>query len=387
MRGIPSVHRERMRPNSVRKMMIEAAQYPDVIELQIGEPDNATPAFIVEAAKLALDQGFTHYTANAGLPGLRIAVAERMKRKYGLAVSPDRVIVTAGGVSALHIALLALVDAGEEVLIPDPGYPNYEGLVYMQNAAPIYYPAHASHKFLPDIGELEKRVSALTKAIIVNSPNNPTGAVYPEETWKKLLEFAERHHLYVISDEIYDELVYEGKTYCPLAVRQDMSDRIISINGFSKGYAMTGWRLAYMVVPESLVGLMCKLQEPTTTCAAAFTQKAGVAALNAGDGYIADALAKYRSQRDSVCRMLDRYGIRYYRPQGALYVWADIADTGLTSEQFALQLLHTERVIVAPGDGFGPGGSGCIRICFAGNAERLREGLQRIGKFYTHISS
>jgi aspartate aminotransferase/aminotransferase len=372
-----------MKSNVVRQMMMEAAgKFKDVIELQIGEPGGDTPAFIIEAAKRALDEGYTHYTENAGYRVLREAVAARMKRKYGVQADPDRVIISSGAVASLHVALLSLVDVGEEVLIPDPGYPNYEGLVFLMNGQPVFYPTRKERNFIPDIGEMESLITPNTRAVIVNSPNNPTGAVYPRETWEQLLDMAERRDLYVISDEIYDEMVYEGNPVCPLAVRPDLAERIISINGFSKGYAMTGWRLAYMVVPEHLVTLMCKLQEPTTTCAAAFTQIAGAAALNEGQSVLDAMRNTYKKQRDLACSLLKRYRVPYVKPHAAMYVMADISPTGMTSTAFARALLYDRQVMVAPGEGFGPGGSDFVRICFAGDAARLEEGLRRFGEFF-----
>lgn len=382
MRGKPSVHRQNMRPNSIRKIMVAATQYDDVIPLQIGEPESDTAAHIVEAGQLAMAAGYTHYTSNAGLPSLREAIVTRMQRKYGIEIDPGRVVVTTGAVSALHAILLALVDVGEEVLIPDPGYPNYEGMLFMQNAEPVYYATRAEDGYVPDLQDMESKITSATKAIIVNSPCNPTGAVYPRQVWQELLALAERHDLFVISDEIYDELVYDGEVCCPLEVRPDLAHRIVSVNGFSKGYAMTGWRLGYMIVPEELTELVWKLLEPTTTCAAEFTQKAGEAALNGDQSHVEAERLRYKAKRDRACELLEQYGIPHSRPQGAFYIMADISATGMTSEPFAFGLLHEEKVIVAPGEGFGPAGLHRVRICFAGSVELLEEGLHRLGRYY-----
>lgn len=389
MRGVPSIHRGQMKHNSIRKIMMEAAEsgYTDLISLQIGEPESDTAPPIIAAAAEAMISGQTHYTANAGLPSLRAAVAQRMNRKYQLQIDPKRVIITTGAVSALHTILLTLLDIGEEVLIPDPGYPNYEGMVYLQHAQPVYYATDASQHFIPDLQDIEHKITPMTKAIIVNSPNNPTGAVYSEDVWRSLLEIAERHDLFMISDEIYDELIYEGEACCPLAVRPDLADRIISINGFSKGYAMTGWRLGYMIIPEYLYELVCKLLEPTTTCAAEFTQKAGEVALQSDPQELKQAALQYKNKRDITCDILAQYDIPYSRPQGAFYIMADISATGLDSEPFAFGLLHAQHVIVAPGEGFGPAGKKLIRICFAGNKDVLEKGLHLLGKYYTEVLS
>ncbi len=386
MRGKPSLHRQKMRPNSIRKIMVEATQYDDVISLQIGEPECDTAAHIIAAGQLAMEQGYTHYTSNAGLPELREAIAGRMKRKYDIDVSPARIVVTSGAVSALHTILLALVDSGEEVLIPDPGYPNYEGMLIMQQAEPVYYKTDAAQHYIPDMQDIEAKITPATKAIIVNSPCNPTGAVYAWQVWEELLKLAERHDLFIISDEIYDELVYEGEVCSPLQVRPDLAHRIVSVNGFSKGYAMTGWRLGYMIVPEELIELTWKLLEPTTTCAAEFTQKAGIAALTGDQTHIEEERLRYKLKRDRACALLTRYGIPHSRPQGAFYIMADISATGRTSEPFALELLHRHRVIVAPGEGFGPAGLYSVRICFAGKLEQLEEGIHRLGRYYGELT-
>lgn len=368
--------------NGIREIMNYAEGMSEVIPLQIGEPSAATPPHIQEAAIRAMRQGFTHYTANAGLPSLREAISRRMKRDYRLDIPIDRIVVTAGAVSALHLCLQALVEAGEEVLIPNPVYPNYEALVRMQGAHPVYYATNKENGYLPRAEEIEPFITPSTKAIIVNSPNNPTGAVYPRHVWEQLLALAKARDLFVISDEIYDGLIFEGEHICPLAVEPKLEDRVISIFGFSKGYAMTGWRLGYAVVPTALFPLLCKLQEPVTTCASSISQKAGEAALDGPQDFIAEMREIYRRRRDLSCRMLRQAGVPFTVPKGTFYIPVDVSPTGMPAQDFALELLREKHVMVAPCGTFGPAGTYLIRICFAGDESLLTEGLARLGQFY-----
>jgi aspartate aminotransferase/aminotransferase len=354
-----------------------------VIPLQIGEPSANTPLHIQEAAIRAMNQGFTHYTVNAGLPSLREAISRRMKRDYVLDIPINRIVVTAGAVSALNLCLLSIVEAGEEVLIPNPVYPNYEALVRMQGAVPVYYSTKADNDYIPLVEEIESLITPLTKAIIVNSPNNPTGAVYPKAVWEELLSLATKYDLFIISDEIYDSIIFEGEHICPLALDPQMHDLVISIFGFSKVYAMTGWRLAYAIVPESLFSLMCKLQEPVTTCASSISQKAGEAALDGPQDFVGEMREIYRRKRDLSCQILREVQIPFTVPKGTFYIPIQISNTGMLAQDFAIDLLMDKQVMVAPCGTFGPGGKYLIRICFAGDEILLKEGLNRLGEFFT----
>ncbi|MCM3760596.1 pyridoxal phosphate-dependent aminotransferase [Alkalihalobacillus oceani] len=377
--------REQIPINSIREIMNIAENMEDVIELQIGEPSAHTPMYIREAAVKAMDEGFTHYTSNAGLVSVREAISRKMKREFDVNVPINRIIVTAGAVSALNISLLSLVESGEEVLIPDPGYPNYESLIRIQGSVPVFYPTKQENDFLPTVSDIESVITPATKAIIVNSPSNPTGAVFSEKKWKDILDLAKKHELYIISDEIYDGIIYEGSHISPLAVNPAMEDQIISIFGFSKVYAMTGWRLAYAIVPEKLFSLMGKLQEPITTCASSISQKAGEAALNGPQKFVDEMREVYRQSRDVACELLALYNFNYVKPKGAFYIPIDISTTKLNAKEFTLQLLHSEKVMVGSCDTFGPSGSNIIRICFAGDVEELKEGIKRMGQFYQKL--
>jgi len=359
-----------------------AEDMPDAIQLQIGEPADNTPEHIQEAAIKAMKEGYTHYTANAGFLSFREAIARRMRRDYDLEIPTNRIIVTAGAVAALNISLLSLVEIGEEVLLPDPTYPNYNSLIRLQGATPVYYPTKADNSFLPDIEDIEKLITPYTKVMIVNSPSNPTGAVFTEEKWVEILQFAEKHDLYIISDELYDKIIFEGKHISPLSVTPRAHERVISIYGFSKVYAMTGWRLAYAIVPEHLYSLMCKLQEPITTCASSISQKAGEAALDGPQDFVYEWREKYREKRDLACGILENYNMDFIKPKGAFYIYIDISASKMAAKQFALTLLKSEKVVVAPCGAFGPTGDQFIRVCFAGDVGQLHEGLNRLGQFY-----
>ncbi|MBB6448651.1 aspartate aminotransferase/aminotransferase [Geomicrobium halophilum] len=293
-----------------------------------------------------------------------------MKRDYNVNVPINRILVSAGAVSALNLALLSIVEIGEGVLLPDPAYPNYESLIRMQGAIPVFYRTKAENDFLPDVSDIEKRITPFTKEIIINSPSNPTGAVFTEEKSQQILQLAKEHELYIISDELYDELIYEGKHISPLSADPSMKDHIISIFGFSKVYAMTGWRLAYAIVPERLWGVMCKLQEPVTTCAPSISQKAGEAALDGSKDFVKEMLDIYKQHRDIACDLLKQYHMDFITPKGSFYIPIDIACTGMSAKEFAMGLLMKQKIVAAPCDTFGPSGKSLIRICFAGDIEQ-----------------
>ncbi|WP_343069416.1 pyridoxal phosphate-dependent aminotransferase [Geomicrobium halophilum] len=317
-----------------------------------------------------MEDGFTLYTENAGMASVREAISRRMKRDYNVNVPINRILVSAGAVSALNLALLSIVEIGEGVLLPDPAYPNYESLIRMQGAIPVFYRTKAENDFLPDVSDIEKRITPFTKEIIINSPSNPTGAVFTEEKSQQILQLAKEHELYIISDELYDELIYEGKHISPLSADPSMKDHIISIFGFSKVYAMTGWRLAYAIVPERLWGVMCKLQEPVTTCAPSISQKAGEAALDGSKDFVKEMLDIYKQHRDIACDLLKQYHMDFITPKGSFYIPIDIACTGMSAKEFAMGLLMKQKIVAAPCDTFGPSGKSLIRICFAGDIEQ-----------------
>ncbi|AQQ54179.1 pyridoxal phosphate-dependent aminotransferase [Planococcus lenghuensis] len=377
--------RDEIKRNGIREIMeLASAIDGPVIELQIGQPIAEIPSFVKAAAIQAIQDNFSSYTANAGIPSLRKAIVNRMQSKYGVEIGLNNVVVSPGAVAALNIVLLSIVDVGEEVLIPDPAYPNYDSLIRIQNAIPKYYPTDPNNEYLPELDKLEDMITEKTKAIIVNSPSNPTGAVLEKDTYKKLIEIARKRNIYIISDEIYDELVYEKDHISALSVDSSYNDFIICVYGFSKTFAMTGWRLGYAILPDHLYSITTKLQEPITTCASSISQKAGEAALTSplADEFVKEMNQLYRKKRDLACELLDKYETKFVKPNGAFYIIIDISETNMDSMDFAKSLLIERKVAVAPCSTFGPSGDNMIRICFAGDEEKLKEGIEALGEFY-----
>ena len=377
--------RDEIKRNGIREIMEMALEMEDeVIQLQVGEPLFETPAFIKEAAIQAIQNNYTRYTSNAGYASLRQAIINRMKTKYDVELHLKNIIVTPGAVAAINISLLSIVDNEEEVLIPDPCYPNYDALIRLQNAIPKYYPTDPQNEYLPDVKKLKEQITDKTRAILLNSPNNPTGAVLTKDMYQQIIDIAKEKNIYIISDEIYDEVIYDHEHISALSVDPGYNNHIIAIYGFSKTYAMTGWRLGYAVIPDHLYGIATKLQEPVTTCASSISQKAGEAALTSP---LAEKLVKemrviYKKKRDMACDLLSKYQMDYVKPNGAFYITIDISRTNMNSMDFAKKLLLEGKVAVAPCTTFGPSGEKKIRICFAGDDELLQRGIDILGEFY-----
>lgn len=369
----------RLTPQGVRVIMDLAAQISDAIHLEVGEPNFPTPAHVVEAAIQAARDGYTKYTPNAGIPRLRQAIAAKMARVNGLQVDPAQVVVTPGGVAAISSVLTALVDPGEEVLVPDPSWPNAIMWLNVLGARPVPYTLRQEHEFLPVIEELEALVTPATKALVINSPGNPTGAVFPPELMRRLVEFAQRHDLYLISDEIYEQIVFEGEHCSP--ARFDTDGRVITLSGMSKAYAMTGWRIGYLVAARPIVELVARLQEPVTSCSTGVSQVAAAAALEGPQDVVEEMRRSYQRRRDRAVEVLREFGLFRYAPHGAFYVMVDVRGTGRTSEQFAREVLQAEHVAVAPGTAFGASGEGFVRVSLATEEGLLIEGLRRLCRF------
>lgn len=356
-----------------------AARRPDAIHLEVGEPEFATPAHIVAAAERAARDGFTRYTANKGLPDVRASMAAKLRRRNGLDVTPDEIVVTCGAVNGIMAAFSALLDPGEAALIPDPAWPNYEMMVLARHAVPLRYSLAAVRGFQPDLEEIE-RLAATTpslKAILVNSPSNPTGTVVPAAALEGILEIARRHDLYVISDDVYEDLVFDGPPV-PVLGSMDRDGRVVSVFSVSKSYAMTGWRIGYVAARLEIADLIAKLQEAITSCAPSVSQKAAQAALDGDQGCVEEMRLAYLDRRDRAVDLLGRAGLMAARPSGAFYILADISSTGMSGMDFAKRLLVERGVAVAPGETFGPGGRGMVRISLAASRASLEEGLSRL---------
>lgn len=365
--------------SAIREIMSLAAGRPEVIHLEVGEPDAATPAAIVEAALHAAREGWTRYSPNAGLPSLREKVAARAAQRWGRPVAAKRVVITTGAVGALYTALMTVLDPGDEVLIPDPGWPNYEAIAHLAGAAAVRFALRPEKGFLPDLDEIRRLTTARTKAILINTPGNPTGAVFPRALLEGLIEHARACGLYVVSDEVYEDMVFEGEHVSAGAFGAD--EQVFVVSGASKSFAMTGWRLGWLVCPPALAAVATGLQEPVTSCASTIAQKAGEAALDGADASVRSLAAAFRRRRDLVVELLGPEGLLPTVPAGAFYALVDIGRSGLDSIAFCKRLLAEQAVAAVPGITFGPRTDRYVRIAFTIGDEALRTGLLRLREF------
>jgi aspartate/methionine/tyrosine aminotransferase len=364
--------------SGIREVMDLARQMDDVIVLVVGEPSFNTPAHIIDAAAKAAHGGTTKYTPNAGLPGIRSAVAERYTRKFGRPIAPAEVLVTAGAVNALAAIVAGIAEEGDEILIPDPGWPNYVSMIELARTAPVRYPLRPENRYLPQIAEIEERITPRTKALIINNPSNPTGAVFPEESVRSLVELAQKHDLWLISDEVYEDLIFEGK-HVP-AARFD-AERVITVSGVSKSYAMTGWRIGWAITNPELVALCGKIQEALVSCPPAISQAAAEAAVRGPQDAVEEMRAAYQRRRDLVREILEPVGLLPTIPEGAFYAMVDLRGAGIPSRDLSRLLLEEERVAAAPGSTFGDVAEGMVRISLATADDDLAEGCRRIVRF------
>ncbi len=355
------------------------AEGKSIVHLEIGEPDFDTPANAREAAKRALDAGATHYAPFAGIPPLREAIAADATARKGFDVTPDRVFVTVGGKGVMVYAILALVDPGDEVIVPDPGYPIYESLTRFVGATPVAIPIRMENEFRLDVEELAALITPKTRLIVLNSPANPTGGVLTRKDIERIAELAIRHDLLVLADEIYARILYDEVEHVSIASLPGMPERTIVLDGFSKTYAMTGWRLGYAIVPRPLVEAYGTLIINTISCAPTFVQMGAVEAMTGPQEPIAAMVEEFRVRRDLIVEGLNAIpGVRCLSPHGAFYVFPDISATGLTGSELAHKLLHEAGVCVLAGTAFGHTGTGHIRISYANSRENLTEALSRI---------
>src|SRR4051794_11842180 len=361
---------------AIREVMELAWRRPDAIHLEVGEPGFPTPPHIVEAAARAARDGHTKYTPNAGIVPLREALAEKAGRVNGYEASSEQVVVGAGGVQVLHNVLLALTDPGDEILMPDPAWPDFVQMAHLLGTPPRFYHQTPETAFLPSIEELEELVTPRTRVLLVNSPSNPLGAVVPASLHAELVAFAERHALWLISDECYDEIAFDGTFASPMAVAP--SPRIISVYSFSKVYAMTGWRVGYCVAPAEVAAALTRLQEPLISCVNAPAQMAALAALTGPQQIVGEMRDAYRERRDAAVALLGEAGVPVLRPAGAFYLWVDITRSGRDSRDLAFSLIGERGVAVAPGTAFGAAGEGFVRLSMAAELDVLLEGARRL---------
>jgi aspartate aminotransferase len=354
------------------------AQGRHIIHLEIGEPDFDTPSHIVEAAVQALRQGHTHYTPAAGIPALRQAIAAHISRSRGIEVQPEQVVVTPGAKPIMFFTILALLNAGDEAIYPNPGFPIYESMINFVGAVPVALPLREEKNFRFDPNEFRSLVTDRTRLIILNSPQNPTGGILTRPDLEAVAEVARERNIWVLSDEVYEQIFYEGE-HVSIASLPDMQARTILLDGFSKTYAMTGWRLGYGVMPAELAGQITKLMVNSNSCTAAFSQQAGIAALEGPQDGVRDMVAAFRARREVIVDGLNRIpGFRCANPAGAFYVFPNVEGTGMASKELAGYLLNEAGVALLDGDCFGRYGQGYLRLSYANSVENIREALQRI---------
>jgi aspartate aminotransferase/aminotransferase len=362
--------------SAIREIMSLAAQLSDVIHLEVGEPDASTPVHIIEGACQALKSGWTKYAPNAGLMPLRTKVAARYQHRWGVPVAPEQVVITTGAIGGLFSALLTVLDPGDEVLIPDPGWPNYESIPHLAGAKAVRYSQVAENGFLPSMDEIRRLTGERTKAILINTPGNPTGAVFPSGLMRDIVEHARATGIYVVSDEIYEDIIYEGE-HCSAAIF-GASDRVFVVSGASKSYAMTGWRLGWLICPPDLAAIAAGLQEPVTSCASTVAQKAAETALDSDQSCVRQFCDTFQRRRDIVVDLFGATGLLPIVPGGAFYALIDIRGTQTDSLSFCKDLLTSKSVAAVPGITFGPSCDSYIRIAFTANDDQLRMGLARI---------
>lgn len=369
-------------PSGIRRFFDIAAEMEDVISLGVGEPDFVTPWSIRESCVYGLEQGYTSYTANRGLLELREEICALQKRNFNIDYDPKtNVLVTVGVSEALDIAMRAILTPGDEILIPEPCYVSYKACASLAGAVPVAVPAKIENNFSITPADLEAHVTDKTKALLIGYPNNPTGAILTKEQLIDIAKFAQEHDLIVISDEIYGDLTYGGERHVCFAGLPDMKDRTILLNGFSKAYAMTGWRIGYAMSNPAIISAMTKIHQYTMLCAPITAQIAAVEALRHGEKYMKKMVSEYDKRRRLIYDGLTNAGLKCFEPKGAFYIFPDITSTGLTSEEFAEQLLMKEHVALVPGTAFGQCGEGYVRCSYATSVTKISEAIARIEHF------
>jgi aminotransferase len=370
-----------LKPSGIRKFFDIVATMEDVISLGIGEPDFSTPPPIIEAGIASLKNGETHYTSNHGLLSLRQAVAANLEKLYDVTYDPAREIVMTVGVSeALYLTFTVILNPGDEVIIPTPCFVSYQAEVILADGVAVEVPTNMENNFEPEPALIEKAITPRTKAIFIGYPNNPTGAVASHETLSEIARIAEKHDLIVISDEIYDRLVYGFEHVC-FAALPGMRERTILLGGFSKAYAMTGWRIGYVAAPQAFIDGLVRIHQYSVMSAPTISQYAALEALKAGEPYVQEMLKEYDRRRKLIVSGLNELGLNTFEPKGAFYAFPSVHNTGMDDEVFAEKLLKEERVAVVPGRSFGDAGIGFVRCSYATAYEKIEQALGRMERF------
>ncbi len=368
-------------PSGIRRFFDLLASMEGIISLGVGEPDFTTPWHITEAAIRSLEKGYTMYTSNLGMPELRQELSRYLNTAYNLEYDPNsELLITVGVSEALDLAMRATLDPGNEVIMPDPHYVSYDACVVLVGGIPVMVPTSQEDNFEIGPAEIEARVNDKTKAILIGYPANPTGAVMPREKLLQIAEVARRHHLLVISDEIYAKLVYGVEHTC-FATLPEMKENTILLGGFSKAYAMTGWRIGYAAATREIIAAMTKIHQYTIMSAPTMGQVAAIEALKSGEDSAAEMIGDYSRRRLVMVKGLCDIGLTCFDPKGAFYAFPSIRSTGMTSEEFAEKLLIEEKVAVVPGSAFGECGQGYVRCCYATSLADIEEALSRMKRF------
>jgi aminotransferase len=371
-----------LQPSGIRRFFDMLAEMKDVISLTIGEPDFTTPEPITRAAIASLEAGQTHYTANGGMVELRVAIVEDLAARYGIEYDPrSELIITVGASEALDATLRAICDPGDEVIYHEPSFVAYAPCITLAGGIPVPISTGDETDFQLTAAQIEAAITPRTKALFLGYPNNPTGAVLDLDELEKIAAVVERHDLLVISDEIYERLVYGGHEHVPFSALPGMSERTVLIGGFSKSYAMTGWRIGWVAAPAELMVGIAKVHQYGIMCAPTVAQFAALEALRIGEPFVLEMQAEYDRRRQLMTRRLNEIGLRCFEPRGAFYCFPNIGRTGMDDETFAQELLREERVAVVPGTAFGPSGAGHVRMCYATAYEDLVEALDRMERF------
>lgn len=374
-----------IKPSGIRKFFDIVSEMKDAISLGVGEPDFDTPWHIRDEGIYSLEKGRTFYTSNAGLKELRVEICNYLKRKQGLEYDPiHETLVTVGGSEAIDIGLRAMINPGEEVLIPQPSYVSYEPCAVLAGATPVIINLKAENEFRLTAKELEEAITDKTKVLILPFPNNPTGAIMEQKDLEEIAEVILKHDIFVMSDEIYSELTYKEK-HVSIASLPGMQERTILINGFSKAYAMTGWRLGYACGPRAIIEQMTKIHQFAIMCAPTTSQYAAVDALKNGDEDIAEMRTAYNQRRRFLMNAFKEMGLECFEPYGAFYVFPCIKEFGMTSDEFATRFLEEEKVAVVPGTAFGDCGEGFLRISYAYSLENLKVAIGRLEHFVNKL--
>jgi len=371
--------------SGIREIGNEALRTPGAIRLDVGQPNFPTPNHIGDAGKRAIDEHKTYYTHTQGILSLREKIVAKLERVNGIKVTPDRIACAPGGVGAIAAVFGAVLEPGDEVMLPDPGWPNTRLMLTWTAARGVFYPCAAADGFQPDIEAMERLVTPRTKLLLINSPNNPTGAVYPRATIERLIELAQRHNLWLLSDECYDQIILDGGWTSPASLAPN-EPRIVSIFTFSKSYSMTGWRIGYAAGSDELIDTATKVLESNSSCVSTITQVAAEAALDGPQDCVGEMVAAYRHRRDVVVDILREAEMLINEPTGAFYCMADISRVRLPAREFAFRLLRERGVSVAPGTAFGDVAAGAVRISLASSDTDLREGVGRLAEFVHQLS-